>query len=331
MRCCATFCDQILRPGVPWFDFPLVTDAIRCHIWQKRLHLDVSTVKKLRETPGGLRVCYLHFSPKQLVYSTKVKKLVREALPDRNIILDDSFISNACRFCLETGGTEEVRIFSTISGESSTLAQDFKEVFGVEVSAEDGLPQHVCLTCMTKLKYMKRVRDQFHANNSKLQAIASGIPHLLKSETDCLGNSIPMPENAQKSVQTNRDHPATKSVSSDKVDRKLPPSSSESPFKKLRRYSAARRHAVSNSTDNSADSEIKTEPPDAAAPPVVMEVSAFDTEQEEELIELLIVNSSSPTKDIDNTLDDEDDDSIECIDLVKQEAEESYSSSAVKN
>lgn len=150
--CSASMCQLPIRRGDLYHRFWNTT------IWRNRLLAD--------EGSEGTIACFRHFSPKQ--YSSaphKHRELKDSAIPDQRIF--------CCRFCLDPSGAME-RIQSVSSPDASTITlQDIVETIGIQINPEqDEIPALICLTCSTKVRYIKRIQRQFQASDRKMRQMS---------------------------------------------------------------------------------------------------------------------------------------------------------------
>ncbi|XP_055533983.1 uncharacterized protein LOC129723665 [Wyeomyia smithii] len=76
-----------------------------------------------------------------------------------------------CRFCLETSTLEMANIFSTSPTTDIPTAEEIWIMLGIKVEPEDGLPKGICITCLTKVNYVKRIRKQFLEADTTLREL----------------------------------------------------------------------------------------------------------------------------------------------------------------
>ncbi|XP_058812272.1 uncharacterized protein LOC131676899 [Topomyia yanbarensis] len=84
-----------------------------------------------------------------------------------------------CRFCLETSGNSLEPIFQSKPNAGVPTPEDILLMLGIEVKPDDKLPQGMCVTCVSKINYMKRIRKQFQETDRKLheQLRRSNVSH----------------------------------------------------------------------------------------------------------------------------------------------------------
>lgn len=127
--------------------------------WRKRLLADESV------DVGSLVVCYRHFSPKQYRSSQyESRDLIDLAVPDQRIL--------CCRFCLDIS-VEMDRIQPEPSPDPSTTTitlEDIEQTIGIRINpSEDGIPALICITCSTKVRYIKRIQRQFQDSDRRIR------------------------------------------------------------------------------------------------------------------------------------------------------------------
>ncbi|XP_058457323.1 uncharacterized protein LOC131440063 [Malaya genurostris] len=74
-----------------------------------------------------------------------------------------------CRFCLETSELALIEMFNPKSKFDVPTPDDIWQLLGIEVKPRDKLPKGICVTCQSKINYMKRIRKQFQENDRTLQ------------------------------------------------------------------------------------------------------------------------------------------------------------------
>uniref|UniRef100_A0A8D8KK78 (northern house mosquito) hypothetical protein n=1 Tax=Culex pipiens TaxID=7175 RepID=A0A8D8KK78_CULPI len=166
LYCSASMCKLPIRKDEQYHRFCNKTT------WIDRLRADGS---------AGHVVCHRHFSPSQyIIKRNENPKLKNNAVPDQRIL--------CCRFCMDQS-VEMERLPVVPSSDPSRLTlQDVVETIGIQVNpAEDGIPALICLTCSSKVRYIKRVQRQFQESDLKmrqLQAAWTEENRKLLAETD---------------------------------------------------------------------------------------------------------------------------------------------------
>ncbi|XP_065072949.1 uncharacterized protein LOC135697253 [Ochlerotatus camptorhynchus] len=164
--CAASFCRKSLDARVSCYPFPSKRDTMRLQMWQKRLLVS--------DTPNAF-ACHRHFSDHQFHCDPAGQriKMKRNALPDKNIVRrtrdPKDPLDAVCRLCLERSVMDYQMIFPAWPNPDVPTADDIAELFGIVITPDDLLPRIVCVTCTTKIKYMKRIRDQFQKNDAILR------------------------------------------------------------------------------------------------------------------------------------------------------------------
>uniref|UniRef100_A0A1Q3EWR2 ZAD domain-containing protein n=1 Tax=Culex tarsalis TaxID=7177 RepID=A0A1Q3EWR2_CULTA len=131
-------------------------------IWLDRLRADGS--------PGHI-VCFRHFSRKQYTRRAKGHKalvLKADAFPDQQIL--------SCRFCLDQSvGMERLQTVPNSHPDTLTL-QDIVDTIGIRVQPEvDGISTLICLTCSSKVRYIKRIQRQFQESDLKMHQMQADL------------------------------------------------------------------------------------------------------------------------------------------------------------
>ncbi|XP_001850249.2 uncharacterized protein LOC6040921 [Culex quinquefasciatus] len=156
---------------------PIRKDEQYHRFWNKKSWID-----RLRaDGSAGHVVCHRHFSPSQYIIIRNANpKLKNNAVPDQRIL--------CCRFCMDQSVKME-RLPAVPSSDPGRLTlQDVVETIGIQVNpAADGIPALICLTCSSKVRYIKRVQRQFQESDLKmrqLQAVWTEENRKLLAETD---------------------------------------------------------------------------------------------------------------------------------------------------
>lgn len=93
-----------------------------------------------------------------------------DAVPDRNIVrrtIDpEDPLDAVCRLCLERIKSDCHLIHPVWPAPEVPSAKDIEEVFGVVVPKNDSMPRLICLTCVTKVNYVMRIRNQYRKNDA---------------------------------------------------------------------------------------------------------------------------------------------------------------------
>ncbi|XP_062553251.1 uncharacterized protein LOC134218327 [Armigeres subalbatus] len=162
-RCAALFCRKPFDKTDVYYRFPssTVKDSFRLRIWQQRL---------LASREGKQRVCSRHFSPAQFnLRDGLVAEMRHDAVPDQNIVprIDPNDPLDAvCRLCLERIRNDCHLIHPVWPSPDVPSAEDIEEIFGIVISNSDAIPRLICLTCVTKVNYVIRIRKQYSKNNA---------------------------------------------------------------------------------------------------------------------------------------------------------------------
>lgn len=167
--CSARTCNKEIGDSDQAYPFPSGSRGIT---WQELL---LGTV--YRQT-GALIVCSSHFSERQYVTGKFGRKqLSRNALPDVNILSN----GKVCRFCLEPSKVNMYPLFSHHPDVPSL--EDIERTVNIRIRQHDGLPEVACATCMSKVRYIKRIQDQFQESDRKLR-VRLNIPDKPDQEFD---------------------------------------------------------------------------------------------------------------------------------------------------
>lgn len=162
-RCAALFCRKPFDKTDEFYQFPSLSirDSFRLRIWQQRLL--VSRVDKQF-------VCARHFTPDQFNHRNgQVAEMKHDAVPDQNIVprIDPNDPLDAvCRLCLERIRNDCHLIHPVWPSPEVPSAEDIEEIFGIVISNSDAIPRLICLTCVTKVNYVIRIRKQYSKNNA---------------------------------------------------------------------------------------------------------------------------------------------------------------------
>lgn len=153
--CCAKTCTNRIGPSDPRYPFP---SGARGIAWQELL------LGVVQRHTGSLIVCKSHFSELQYVRGRHGQmQLYRNALPDQNILLNRT----ECRFCLEPSKSKMCPLFSKHPDVPSL--EDIEQTVHIRIHPDDGLPGMACVTCLSKIRYIKRIQDQFQQSDHKLR------------------------------------------------------------------------------------------------------------------------------------------------------------------
>lgn len=162
-HCAALFCRKVIEAKETFYYFPSPNgdDAFRMRIWQQRL-LAPKVAKQV--------ACTRHFSTTQFIHQKgKAVKLKDDAVPDQNIIprIDPKDPLDAvCRLCLERIKNDCYLIHPVWPNPGVPSAKDIEEIFGIVISDNDKIPRLICVTCVTKVNYVIRIRNQYRKNDA---------------------------------------------------------------------------------------------------------------------------------------------------------------------
>ncbi|XP_053688634.1 uncharacterized protein LOC128737875 [Sabethes cyaneus] len=81
-----------------------------------------------------------------------------------------------CRFCLETSTLDMAIISSSPSTAGVPTTEEIWIMLGIKVDPHDDLPKQICVTCLTKVNYIKRIRKQFQQANDTLHQLHNPEP-----------------------------------------------------------------------------------------------------------------------------------------------------------
>ncbi|XP_055640701.1 uncharacterized protein LOC129778069 [Toxorhynchites rutilus septentrionalis] len=168
MRCGAPFCMQQPGCGASFYPFPQKKDIERRRLWIERL-----SVPEDEWSSSKLIACDRHFSGAQFTKTAKGKHLSRGAVPDQFVVAVEidscKVLHNVCRFCLETSDNRMESICHYQNKPEIPTVREIYQIFGIEINPDDKIPQLICVTCLSKINYIKRIRSQFRANDLKLR------------------------------------------------------------------------------------------------------------------------------------------------------------------
>uniref|UniRef100_A0A1Q3F7C6 Uncharacterized protein n=1 Tax=Culex tarsalis TaxID=7177 RepID=A0A1Q3F7C6_CULTA len=168
-NCSARTCSNQIGPSDQCFPFPSGTRGIT---WQELL------LGMVNRNTGSLIVCSSHFSEKQFVRGRNGQlQLGKHALPDVNVLSS----GNECRFCMEPSKINMYPLF-TQHPEVPSL-EDIERTVNIRIRPQDGLPELACATCMSKIRYIKRIQDQFQESDRKLR-VRLGLTKTERPEPD---------------------------------------------------------------------------------------------------------------------------------------------------
>ncbi|EAT45978.1 AAEL002801-PA [Aedes aegypti] len=164
-QCAAMFCGKELDRNDEFYPFPRASprQTFRLRIWRQRLLV-------VRALPNQF-ACARHFSEEQFeARNGSPRELRLDAVPDQNIVrrtIDpEDPLDAVCRLCLERIKSNCHLIHPVWPAPEVPSAEDIEDLFGVVVPNDDLMPRLICVTCVTKVNYVIRIRNQFRKNDA---------------------------------------------------------------------------------------------------------------------------------------------------------------------